>query len=328
MKLRNTIFIILMALLTAGCGENDPVPTLVPAASVDQPTAPVATAAETVEPPPAIVTPAPTPIPPTPTPAEPLAALVNGDPIFLAAYEKELARYEQSQVELGTADPNYRSLVLDALIKQMLVVQAAAADGFVVTEALVDETLAEYRTLAGDDENFVAWLTANLWTEDEYRTILAADIAEAEMVARVTADVPFVAEQVHARYLQVDDPALAEQLLTQIRNGDDFALLAQQHSLDRLTGENGGDMGFFAQGSLLVPALETAAFALQPGEVSDVIAAGSMDGSRTVYYILQVIERDAQRPLPPDLRFEMLQQTFQTWLDTLWQQAEIERYIE
>jgi parvulin-like peptidyl-prolyl isomerase len=104
--------------------------------------------------------------------------------------------------------------------------------------------------------------------------------------------------------------------------------LAQQHSLDRLTGENGGDMGYFARGSLLVPELEPVAFALEPGAVSEVIAPGSVDGTQTVYYILQVIEKDAERPLPADMRTTMMQQVFQTWLDNLWQQAVIEKYVQ
>ncbi|MCA9924082.1 MAG: SurA N-terminal domain-containing protein [Anaerolineales bacterium] len=327
MKLRTIIFFLLVILFIVGCGEEAPVPTVAPAASLTQPTEDTAAVAA-AETPPTVATIAPTAVPLTPTPTEPLAALVNGESITLAAYEKELARYEQSQASLGTSDPNYRATVLDALITQQLVSQAAAASGVEVTDAEVDETLESYRTLANENGNFDEWLAANLWTEDEYREVLAAEIAEAQMVDLVTGDVPRTAEQVHARYLQVGDPALAEQLLTQIRNGDDFAFLAQQHSLDRLTGENGGDIGYFAQGSLLVPELETAAFALQPGDVSEVIAAGSIDGSETVYYLIQVIERDPQRPLSPDFRYELLQQTFQTWLDTLWQQADIERFVE
>jgi len=324
MKIRTTLLITLISLFLASCGGDEPTPTAVPVASVDQP----AETAVSAAPPPPVSTIAPTPIPPTPTVSEPLAALVNGEPIFLAAYEKELARYEQSQAELGTAVSDYRAVVLDALIKQLLVVQAAKATGFEVTEAMVDARMAEYRELAGEAGNFEAWLEANLWTEAEYRDVLATELAETTMVESVTGNVPSAVEQVHARYLQVNDAALADQLLAQIRNGDDFAFLAQQHSLDRLTGENGGELGYFARGSLLVPELETAAFALEPGAVSDVITATSIDGSEMVYYIVQVIEKDPQRPLPADQRYEFMQQAFQTWLDNLWQQATIEKYVQ
>jgi len=132
---------------------------------------------------------------------------------------------------------------------------------------------------------------------------------------------------VRARYLQVDDPALAETLLAQIQNGDDFALLAQQYSLDTAAGSAGGDLGFFARGSLLVPAVEEAAFALQnPGDVSDVISVTGNDG-QTTYYIVQLVERDEQRPLPPDLQYAAWEQAFQQWLEQLWQKAAIERFV-
>ncbi len=328
MKIRTIILITFMSLLLASCGSDEPTPTVAPAAAIEQLTTETAVSAESAAPPPPVSTLVPTAIPPTPTVSEPLAALVNGEPIYLAAYEEELARYEQSQVELGTAVSDYRTVVLDTLIKQLLVVQAARESGFEVTEAMIDERLAEYRKLVDDPENFEAWLEVNLWTETEFRDVLLAELAEIKMVENVTSNVPLAVEQVHARYLQVNDAALADQLLTQIRNGDDFAFLAQQHSLDRLTGENGGDLDFFARGSLLIPEVETAAFALEPGGVSDVITATSIDGSETVYYIVQVIEKDPQRPLPADLRYELMQQTFQTWLDSLWQQAVIEKYVQ
>jgi parvulin-like peptidyl-prolyl isomerase len=326
MNIRTILFCLICVVIVTACGNNEPVPTAVPPASVDQPN-PSATANLLLPP---AATAVPTPIPPTPTPSEPLAALVNGEPVFLAAYEKELTRYENTLAEMGTVDDtrNYRHVVLDALIKQILVVQAASEAGIVITDEMVEAALNEYRTLAGEAGNFEAWLEANSWTEEEYRAVIAAELAETQIVERVTEDVPFATEQIRARYLQTADAALADALLVQIQDGEDFAALAQQYSADRVTGEYGGDMGYFMRNSLLVPALEDAAFALQPGEVSNVITAASVDGSQTMYYIVQVIERDPQRPLPADLRYELLQQTFQTWLDSLWQQAEIERLID
>ncbi|MCP5101348.1 MAG: hypothetical protein GY943_37860 [Chloroflexi bacterium] len=327
MKNKINLFLFVILLFLTACGNDDVTPTAVPVASLDQPTP---TVTENLAPPP-VVTAVPTIIPVTPTPAEPLAAFVNGDPILLVTYEKELARYEKNLAETSTGvdDPAiYRHLVLDALIKQRLVVQAAELAGIVITDEMVDDAFNEHREIAGEAGNFEAWLEANLWTEEEYRHDLAADLVRMQMAEIVTSDVPLLVEQVHARYLQVVDAALANTLLQSMQAGDDFAALAMQHSVDRITGENGGDMGYFMRNSLLVPALEDAAFALQPGEISGVIEAASVDGTQPMYYIVQVIDRDPQRPLPADMQYELLQQTFQTWLDTLWQTAEIERFIE
>jgi len=278
------------------------------------------------------VSPIPTEIPPSPTP-EPLAALVNDEPILLATYEKELARYERTQVELGlTAETQeskgYRALVLDALVERVLISQAAAKEGIVITSSMVDEKLAELQTEAGDTGNFAAWLEANLWTRDEFHDALAAEMLTEQLVSIVTADVPWAVEQVRARYLQVDDLGLAQSLLQQIRNGEDFAALAGIYSLDQVTGQNGGELGgYFARGSLLVPAVETAAFTLDLGEVSEIIAGTSGDDNQTTYYLVQLIERDPQRPLSAALRYTLLQQAFETWLQSQWDQATIVRLV-
>ncbi len=67
------------------------------------------------------------------------------------------------------------------------------------------------------------------------------------------------------------DEALAgiQDMQKQLAAGGDFAALAKQHS-DCPSGASGGDLGFFGRGQM-VPEFETAAFAMQPGDVSDVI---------------------------------------------------------
>ncbi len=324
MKRHLLLLCLLPLLLLLACQEQDPLPTVVPVAN---PTPEDGLAPPVVSDEP-IVLPTETAVPPTATPDVPLAARVNNEPLPLAAFEAELARYQQAQAELGTAgDGDIGQVVLDALIEQMLIRQAAAAQGIVITDEMVDQKMAELESAAQSAENFAAWLEANRYTEGEFRTAVADGLIQEQMVSIVTADVPFAAEQVHARYIQVDDATLASTLLAQIQNGDDFATLAQIHSLDRVTGENGGDLDFFAQDTLLVPELEAAAFALtEPGAVSEVITAVNREGN-PVYYLVQLIERDGERPLDVNVRSVLLQQDFEAWLDELWQTATIERLV-
>jgi len=325
----------LAILLFAAACDDGPAATQAPTTRGAAETTPVQPAAAGAEEQPA---PPPTEraIPPTPTPTEPLAATVNGEPIYLSTFEEMLARYQQGQALMMAENPetqsdeDQRRLVLDMLIERALIEQAAAANGIAITPEMVEQQMAELRQVAADaggEGSFEAWLTANNWTEEAFREALAFEMLTERVSATVTADVPQAVEQVHARYLQVDDPALAESLLEQVESGADFAALAQQHSLDRATGEDGGDLGYFPAGTLLVPEIEEAAFALEPGEVSDVIM-GTVGGGEPTYYLVQVVDVDPQRPLSPDLRAMLLQERFEAWLAERMSQAEIIRYIE
>lgn len=316
--------IMLTMILLLGCNGESEESTPVP-----QPTAAATAAIEVTElnsseGEAAVADPLPTVTPTT----EPLAAMVNGTPITLAEYERELARYEQAQLGLGAAEgENAQQIVLQTLIEQALIEQAAVERGISVTAEQVDEKIAESVELVGGDANFQSWLEANQYTEAEFREILATQMLTAEVVAQITADVPVAVEQVRARYLQVDNEPLAQQILAELVAGSDFATQAQLHSLDRITGENGGDLGFFARGSLLIPELEDVAFDLEVGETSEIVPITNANG-QTLYYIVQVIERDPARPLQDNQRSLLLQSRFESWLAERQNEADIVTYIE
>lgn len=285
--------------------------------------------------PPAEVTPVPenTPLPPTataeptltPTPTntpEPLAALVNQQPITLARFERELARYEQGLTLAGTTPAeDHHQLVLQALIQQALIQQAAAEWGLAITDEQLSEKITMMINEANGQDNFNAWLSANQWTLDEFTQSLKEESLAALVVERVTAAVPYEVEQVRARYLVVTDQTLATTILQELRAGSDFDTQAQLHSLDQA----GHDTGFFPQGSLLVPELDTAAFALELNQISDLIPV-TQEGV-TSYYIVQLLERNPALPLTSDQRYLLLSQTFESWLAEQMAQAEITVFI-
>lgn len=64
--------------------------------------------------------------------------------------------------------------------------------------------------------------------------------------------------------------AKAEQVLSEIKKGADFADMAKKYSDDAGSAENGGDTGFFERGTM-VPEFERAAFALEPDGLSGIV---------------------------------------------------------
>ena len=61
-----------------------------------------------------------------------------------------------------------------------------------------------------------------------------------------------------------------ESLLRRAKAGEDFALLARDYSEDPGSARSGGDLGSFGKGTM-APEFEAAAFAMAPGDISDVV---------------------------------------------------------
>ena len=84
----------------------------------------------------------------------------------------------------------------------------------------------------------------------------------------------------------------AENLLQQVKAGGDFAALATKFSEDTGSATKGGDLDYFSRGRM-VPEFETAAFALEPGQTSDIV--------RTQYgfHIIEMVDKKpaVTRPL-------------------------------
>jgi parvulin-like peptidyl-prolyl isomerase len=83
-------------------------------------------------------------------------------------------------------------------------------------------------------------------------------------------------------------------VLKQLREGADFAELAKQYSDDRGSKANGGMIYGWAEKGKFVPPFEEAAFAMEPGQISDLVL------TRFGYHIIRLDEKRAATQLTFD----------------------------
>ena len=236
--------------------------------------------------------------PSTPDPSLPLAAKINGQGITFEEYQAELSRAQAaSSISLTTYSD---AQVLQNLIDEVLLAQAAGEAGFIPDEALLQARIAQ---LGLDEQALQDWLTSNEYSQASFEQALSRSIAAAWMRDQIIASVPSTAEQVHARQILLYNSDEAKNVYAQLQAGSDFATLAAQYEPLAL-----GDLGWFPKGYLTTPELDDPIFSLQPGEYTPVI--------ETIlgFHIVQVIERDPQHPLSPGALQTTKVQAIQNWL--------------
>lgn len=92
-------------------------------------------------------------------------------------------------------------------------------------------------------------------------------------------------------HIQVADEAQAKAIEQALQSGEDFAKLAQQKSLDKISGEQGGDLGWAKAGTYPAP-IEDVAQSLSVGAVSQPV---KVDGN---YHLVKVLDRKEDVALP------------------------------
>jgi len=287
---KGLIWLGALVLILTACKPKGLPPATLPVASAASTNASVGSATLT-----------PSPVLPSGTPA-PMAARVNGVGITLAEYEAELAQYQAASGKDPLPEDKQR--VLNDLIDQTLLAQAAAEKSFVVDETIYQEHLKRLVDQLGGQAVLSDWMAAHGYKEDSFHQALVRSIATAWMRDQIIASVPKSAEQIHARQILLYNADQANQVYAQLQAGNDFGNLAVKY--DPITG---GDLGWFPRGYLLDPKLEEAAFNLKPNEYSSVIETPAG------FHILQVIEQDPQRLLVPGALLVLQNQALQKWLE-------------
>ena len=183
------------------------------------------------------------------------------------------AKHQWGQVMLGER----RGIAAGVDKKRNVELQILLQQSRLLAEAYAQENLNPEKNpgMKATDAEIDAYLKAHLEDQVHARHILiSAGKAESP---DAPSPVPSESDKAQAR-------TKAEQVLKRARAGEDFAALAKQFSSDPGSKDKGGDLGWFAAGQM-VPEFDKAAFALQPGQISDIVE------SQFGFHIIKVEER-------------------------------------
>jgi peptidyl-prolyl cis-trans isomerase C len=164
-------------------------------------------------------------------------AVVNGKPVAESVLRMYVLTTERKNLEDLTADE--RARVLDDLIGLELLSQQAEKDGLTAS-----------RTLAAQVELQRLRLIANAAATDH---VEKNPPSEAALKAIYDENLPRLASQQYkARHILVATREEAESVISQLRQGADFAALARERA-DGPTGPNGGQLDWFTLESMPEP---------------------------------------------------------------------------
>ena len=230
-------------------------------------------------------------------------ARVNGTTI----YRKDVKEVVQGILMMQDTQPDPAAITkladeaLDSLIALELLYQESQARGLVVSDADVDAEIKRSKSQFPDAQTFQAALKERGMTEKDLRNDTRKTMAVNRLLeSTVWKNVTVSPEQVKAFYesnkedfkhsaqirvshilIRVPENAGATEraaakkraaaLLEQLKAGTDFATLARKQSEDTSSAAQGGDIGFIAKGEM-EDSFEKQAFALAPGQISDIVS--------------------------------------------------------
>jgi len=262
-----------------------------------------------------------------PAPAN-VAAMVNGRAITYADLEKRFQSEFSAPSEHNSDDQVsiQRLEILRTMIDEEIMVQRAERMGLMAVDADVEAKFNELKAPYTQEE-FQKQMNARKLTVEDLKTKLRRDLSvqklfNKEITSQIAITDKDIADfyagnkssfnlaepQIHMAQILVTptaDPAVhnlksdkatddasaikkIEGILARIRQGDDFAMLAQNYSEDPNSSQNGGDLGFIPESSLerVNAELRKAVLALGPGQTTGVLR--TPEGFR----IFKVISRE------------------------------------
>jgi peptidyl-prolyl cis-trans isomerase C len=251
----------------------------------------------------------------------------------------------------------YEGEIRETLINRTLLLQQSQSEGIDIKDSPVAKALDEFKSAFKDEKAYQNALTEMGFSEEMLKTqikngLTIKTLIDKEVLQKISVSDQQVRayyddnpnffrkpEQVKASHILVqvqenageakkaEALAAIQALKTRIDNGENFATLAQENS-DCPSKTKGGDLGFFSRDQM-VPPFSEAAFALQPGQTSDVVQ------TRFGYHLIRVTERqeeqtmafnEVKEAISARLRQEQEGKKIDVYLEKLKEHADIKRF--
>ncbi len=281
---------------------------------------------------------------------------VNGTPITQSEIDMTAGGLAQQMAQRGQKAGRDQLLKMATreVVDETLMVQAATKQGLKPDTAAVDQRMQRLIKRAGSRKKLDGMLAANGLTYDQYRQAMldanlvqqfirtkiapTAKVTEADAKAFYDKNPQFFKHpaQVRARHILFTvkpnatpaekKAAKAKAVAARQRalKGEDFAKLAKELSQGP-SAKNGGDLGYFTKNQMVKPFAD-AAFALKPGQISDVVE------TRFGYHVIKVEDRrpagtrsfaEVKGNILGFLQQQKIQQAVRTYVDGLRGKATI-----
>lgn len=226
-----------------------------------------------------------------------------------ASPKKNALSIQQVSQQITAYQQNLQNLpqsTLNSIITAVTVVRRASDAGIKITPTVRRTAYTQLVKSMGGPRPFSTFLKQSGLTRDQILLLNLGDYVRNNLLApKLAKEVKPVQTKVRASHILVKTRAQAEKLLRRIRQGANFAALAKKYSTDTGSKVKGGDLGYFARGSM-VPAFDKAAFSMKPGQIRIV-------HSRFGFHVLKVTDRRQVRLTPTELQ-QAQQNALPQWL--------------
>ena len=262
--------------------------------------------------------------------------------IFKTQYEQQFGTEVWDQeVEGRKFGDIAREKLLDMLIDEKLQLKRAADLGIVTTDDEVNKEIENARKYFDSEEKFNEFLKGQGIDLEYFKESVKKDLTINKLIDKLTENIAVTDEElkdyydthqdeftsVKASHILLDTKEEAEKMLARVKAGEDFAELAKQYSKDPSAKENSGDLDYFRHGDMVEP-FEKAAFALKPGEISEIVQTDFG------FHIIKVEDskldklEDVKELLKGNMLYEKKSLEYGKQLEEMRKNAEIEKFTK